>query len=155
MSVKPGDVVRYHGHGNFGPYYCNLKEGDILVVTDAFTHHTGKELIVAFNKQLRGGIITQESTSPTVIKRESLRWGPKFLVGDYVYVKEHENDDYNTEQLYGRPCRVVDVYVYEDEGVFRYDIDEDLDVSVMERYLISAAEYDPDIVPNNIDEILV
>ena len=163
--MKNGDVMvyNYHMEDDLHGYRNRLHDGDIVIVVSARSEY-GRDITYCVNKDKEFGFVMQKSLIPTRIERSKLAWGPKFVIGDKVWVARHNhpwenfgNDEYFVGQgvIYEERQEVVDVYLEEASGEYMYDLNIDYFCPVLEKYLTEEKEIDEEIIPCDIDEILV
>ena len=161
--MKNGDVLRYHSNNNdYLRYYMNeLTDESIVVALCVFRDDNGSDIVYCVNQDKKFGFDYQRNFKPSRIKKDKLPWAPKFVIGDNVYVKRHEHPwaDYDeivsSGMIYSCQQKVVDVYKDEDTGGYIYELNEKYCVPVLEKFLMIEEEFDPEIIPEDIDEILV
>ena len=160
--MKNGDVLKYHFNINDHPkYYVNELTDGIVVALCVFKDDNGHDMVYCVNQYRKFGFDYQRNFKPTKIKRAKLTWAPRFVVGDNVYVKRHEHPWADDEEfissgmIYECQQKVIDVYKDEDTGGYIYELSEEYCVPVLEKFLMTEEEFDPEIIPENMDEILV
>lgn len=163
--MKNGDVMVYNHQidDELRGYRNHLHDGDIVIVLSAHSEND-RDIAYCVNKDKEFGFVMQRSLIPTRIKRSKLAWGPKFVIGDKVWVTRHNHpwerygsDEYFVGQgvIYEERQEVVDVYLEEAFGEYMYDLNSDFFCPVLEKYLTDREEIDEEIIPNDINEILV
>jgi len=163
--LKNGDVMVYNHQieDELRGYINHLHDGDIVIVLSAYSE-MGEDIAYCVNKDREFGFVKQVSLIPTRIERSKLAWGPKFIIGDTVWVTRHDHpwgrygeDEYFVGQgmIYETQQEVVDVYLEEGTGEYMYDLNRDYFCPVLQRYLTDEEETDEEIIPGDMDEILV
>lgn len=163
--MKNGDVMVYNHQieDELRGYRNNLHDGDIVIVLSAYSENEC-DIAYCVNRDKEFGFVMQRSLIPTRIERSKLAWGPKFIIGDKVWVTRHNHpwarygsDEYFVGQgiIYEEQQEVVDVYLEEASGEYMYDLNMDYFCPVLEKYITEEEEIDEEIIPCNMDEILV
>ena len=156
--MKNGDVLRYHFNNNdYLRYYMNeLIDESIVVALCVFRDDNGNDIVYCVSQDKKFGFDYQRNFKPSKIKRDKLPWAPRFVIGDNVYVKRHERpwmwDD--AEFIYDGPQKVVDVYKDKDTGGYTYGLNEEYNVPVLEKFLMTEEEFDPEIIPEDMGVII-
>ena len=165
--MKNGDVMVYNHQieDELRGYINHLYDGDIVIVLSAYSE-MGEDIAYCVNKDREFSFVKQVSLIPTRIERSKLTWGPKFVIGDKVWVTRHnhpwaaEHDDdwqyfIGQEIIYNEQQEVVDIYLEEGTGGYMYDLNRNYLCPVLERYLTEEEIIDEEIIPEDMDEILV